>query len=177
MTEQEFESLKYWDKSTLDYKNELLFSEDVIKNTDFNLMIFFEQMQYHIKRIYPNAVMIFHCLYEPRSTGGQHPLGLAGDFHLEEHMPDGQIQALYPDFKRDIEFIEVILEKMGALDQVAWGIYPHWAHPGHHLDIRSINLGPKEGGWRWGQIWDNSKQKMQYVTFGEAYQKAGATFE
>lgn len=170
MTQFEFSQLKYWDRNTLDYQNKKLFTEDVIANTDFRLMQFLEDMYYHIRRFYPNAVMIFHCLYESRNTGGQHPLGLAADFHLAEVTEDGGIQAIYPDFKRDVDFVGMIINKMAVLNLVGWGIYPQWAHPGHHIDIRSVNLGSKEGGWRWGRL-NNS-----YVNFEEAYKEAGATF-
>jgi len=66
------------------------------------------------------AIMV-HCLWEERTTGGYHPMGLAIDFHIEHSHPLDQY---------------FFVERTGLF--VGLGIYgiDMWRHPGLHADLR-----------------------------------------
>jgi hypothetical protein len=93
------------------------------------------------------APFIIHCACEQsgHSAGGQHPLGNAVDFHIE----DGEPCAL------QIGVMEHFIKGLNVADRVGLGIYPDWRNPGFHLDVRGAKA-------RWGRIGD------EYVSFAEA---------
>ena len=71
---------------------------------------------------------VIHCGYaeDGHSTGSQHYLGNAVDFHIE----GGEYYSI------QIEKMLRILEWFQVSDRVGLGIYPDWNYPGFHLDGR-----------------------------------------
>ena len=94
--------------------------------------------------------IIIHCGYErrPNRPTSRHNDGSAVDFHI-----------CGVDYRGAVEMVEGAIEGLGVADRVGLGIYPHWNHPGFHLDTR---------GWcaRWGAVNRNGKQT--YVSYNEA---------
>jgi uncharacterized protein YcbK (DUF882 family) len=79
---------------------------------------------------------VIHCAYETsgHSPKSQHYLGNAVDFHIEG-LP----------FLEAMGRMERALENLQVSDRVGLGIYPHWLHPGFHLDVRGLRA-------RWGRF-------------------------
>ncbi|MBN2251069.1 MAG: hypothetical protein JW724_03225 [Candidatus Altiarchaeota archaeon] len=101
--------------------------------------------------------MIVHCAYEQagHNPTGQHPLGNAVDIHfLQRQTPK--------DFYDQILTMETVLKGLQAWDRVGIGIYPGWACPGFHLDVRGDHAS-----WGWTGETNEHGQKV-YVGYGEA---------
>jgi len=90
---------------------------------------------------------VIHCGYETsgHASKSQHYVGNAVDFHIKDELP----------FYAQVEKMEQILAELQVADKVGLGIYPDWAHPGFHLDVRGTRA-------RWGRIGG------KYVSFKEA---------
>jgi hypothetical protein len=97
---------------------------------------------------------IVHCGYQlrPLAPTSQHNFGTAVDFHIAG-MAFGDAVDLM------LRFIGPPPKGLGVENRIGLGIYPHWAHPGFHLDTRGSMA-------RWGAININGAQT--YVSFEEA---------
>jgi uncharacterized protein YcbK (DUF882 family) len=88
------------------------------------------------------------------SATSQHYVGKAVDFWVEG-IP----------FKDAVDLTEGFLSApprgIGEWDKVGVGIYPHWLHPGFHLDTRGAMT-------RWGAV--TRKGKQIYVSWDNAYE-------
>ena len=98
---------------------------------------------------------IIHCGYETRghTEKSQHYVGKAADFHVEGiHFRDA-VDLM-------VGFIGPPPRGLGVAQRIGLGIYPHWANPGFHLDMRGVSA-------RWGTITQMGRQI--YVSWDEAY--------
>jgi hypothetical protein len=79
---------------------------------------------------------VIHCGYEltGHTSGSQHHIGNAADFHFEGI-----------SLKDAIPLVEEALDKLQVSDRVGLGVYIDWAHPGFHLDVRGTRA-------RWGRV-------------------------
>lgn len=82
------------------------------------------------------------------TTGSQHGLGNAVDFHIQG-LP----------FVEAVAQMETALHALQVADRCGLGIYPDWNNPGFHLDVRGTKA-------RWGRI------GRDYVSFDEALKAA-----
>ncbi|NDY41233.1 hypothetical protein G3N55_00010 [Dissulfurirhabdus thermomarina] len=96
--------------------------------------------------------MVIHCAVETEghSPTGEHPPGRAVDFHFA---------APGVPYREQVERLEEVLDALQLSDFVGLGIYPDWAHPGFHLDVRGRRA-------RWGRI------GSRYVSLEEALARA-----
>jgi hypothetical protein len=78
----------------------------------------------------------------------QHNHGRAVDFHIEGI-----------DYRDAVDLMGRFLRLLTVAQRVGLGIYPHWNHPGFHLDTRGYMA-------RWGAV--NRDGKQVYVSFDEA---------
>jgi uncharacterized protein YcbK (DUF882 family) len=88
------------------------------------------------------------------SATSQHYVGKAVDFWIEG-IP----------FKDAVDYMEGLVAMppagIGVAAKLGLGIYPHWAHPGFHLDTRGIYA-------RWGAV--TQKGSQVYVSWNNAYE-------
>ncbi len=93
---------------------------------------------------------VVHSGFRAPETGraSQHHKGRAVDYHFASNRP----------LPIQIDIMLLILDRWGLNDKVGLGIYPTWATPGFHLDIR----GEKA---RWGFIGDDEVGWQQALDF------------
>lgn len=81
-------------------------------------------------RNFVNRPIIVHCGYEPRGTGGYHPLKCAVDIHIERMNVIDQFLAA---------------TRFDAFNGI--GVYPNWNSPGLHLDTRCLEKTRIDARW------------------------------
>ena len=87
------------------------------------------------------------------STNSQHYVGKAVDFWVEG--------IRFVDAVNLMEsFIASPPKGIGVREKIGLGIYPHWVHPGFHLDTRGMFA-------RWGAVTRQGRQT--YVSWDTAY--------
>ena len=116
------------------------------------VILLLDAIRKQFRRIDMAARFIIHAGYATsgHSPNSQHYVGNAVDFHIDTKVK----------YSLQVHDMLGILRGLQVHDRVGLGIYPDWANPGFHLDVRGSRA-------RWGRIGGEYKGFEETLIYAE----------